>query len=173
MKQRLITGIVAGALFLGLCYWGGWPYQLMLTAMALIGYYEFVKMTSTATFGLTAVFGYASVVGFMIPWDLLGTNKLFSWEQGIWLVLLLFLLVTVFSKNKLDIKITAMMFTGIVYIGMGFSYMGIARGAEMAMASSGRSCCCAVYGAVMPEPILSAEASGRTSCGLRSVLTRL
>ncbi|MFC6650359.1 MULTISPECIES: phosphatidate cytidylyltransferase [Paenibacillus] len=129
MKQRLITGIVAGALFLGLCYWGGWPYQLMLTAMALIGYYEFVKMTGTATFGLTAVFGYASVVGFMIPWDLLGIDKLFSWEQGIWLLMLLFLLVTVFSKNKLDIKITAMMFTGIVYIGMGFSYMGIARGA--------------------------------------------
>jgi phosphatidate cytidylyltransferase len=43
--------------------------------------------------------------------------------------MLLFLLVTVFSKNKLDIKITAVMFTGIVYIGMGFSYMAIARGA--------------------------------------------
>ncbi|WP_340024076.1 phosphatidate cytidylyltransferase [Paenibacillus sp. FSL K6-1096] len=129
MKQRLITGIVAGALFMGLCVWGGWPYQLMLTAMALIGYYEFIKMTGTAPFGIPAVLGYISVLCFMIPWDLLGRDEWFSWEQGIWLLMLLFLLVTVFSKNKLDIKITALMFTGIVYIGMGFSYMAIARGA--------------------------------------------
>lgn len=114
---------------MGLCVWGGWPYQLMLTAMALIGYYEFIKMTGTAPFGIPAVLGYISVLCFMIPWDLLGRDEWFSWEQGIWLLMLLFLLVTVFSKNKLDIKITALMFTGIVYIGMGFSYMAIARGA--------------------------------------------
>lgn len=173
MKQRLITGIVAGALFLGLCLLGGWPYQLLLTAMALIGYYEFVKMTGTATFGGTAVLGYASVVCFMIPWNLLGTSELLSWEQGIWLLMLLFLLVTVFSKNKLDIKITALMFTGIVYIGMGFSYMAIARGAEMDMGFSGRFCCCAASGEVMPERILSAEASDAISSGRRLVLTKL
>ncbi|WNS44823.1 phosphatidate cytidylyltransferase [Paenibacillus sp. MMS20-IR301] len=129
MKQRLITGIVAGALFLGLCFLGGWPYQLLLIGMALVGYYEFVKMTGTATFGGTAVLGYVSILCFMIPWDLLGVQKFLSWEQGVWLLLLLFLLVTVFSKNKLDIKITALMFTGIVYIGMGFSYMATARAA--------------------------------------------
>ncbi|MCE3201506.1 phosphatidate cytidylyltransferase [Paenibacillus sonchi] len=130
MKQRLITGIVAGAVFLGLCFWGGWPYQLLLTAMALIGYYEFVKMTGTRAFGGTAMLGYLSIMCFMIPWDLMGAREWLSWEQGIWLLLLLFLLVTVFSKNKQDIKITALMFTGIVYIGMGFSYMAIARGAS-------------------------------------------
>ncbi|MBW4083280.1 phosphatidate cytidylyltransferase [Paenibacillus sp. S150] len=129
MKQRLITGVVAGAVFLGLCLLGGWPYQLLLTAMALIGYYEFVKMTGIQTFGAAAMLGYLSVMCFMIPWKLLGVPEWLSWEQGIWLLLLLFLLVTVFSKNKLDIKITALMFTGIVYIGMGFSYMAVARGA--------------------------------------------
>ncbi|MHA6529222.1 phosphatidate cytidylyltransferase [Paenibacillus sp. BAC0078] len=129
MKQRLITGIVAGAVFLGLCLWGGWPYQMLLTAMALIGYYEFVKMMGIQPFSGTAIIGYLSVLCFMIPWELLGVSQVLSWEQGIWLLLLLFLLVTVFSKNKLDIKITALMFTGIVYIGMGFSYMAIARAA--------------------------------------------
>lgn len=157
---------------MGLCVWGGWPYQLMLTAMALIGYYEFIKMTGTAPFGIPAVLGYISVLCFMIPWDLLGRDEWFSWEQGIWLLMLLFLLVTVFSKNKLDIKITALMFTGIVYIGMGFSYMAIARGAETAMVCSGPCCCCAASGEVMPELILSAEASGRISCGLLSVPTK-
>ncbi|GGF80074.1 phosphatidate cytidylyltransferase [Paenibacillus albidus] len=127
MKQRLITGIVAGVIFLGLCFLGGWPYQLLLMAMALIGYYEFIKMTGTSAFGGTALTGYAAVLLFMVPWDLLGLNAPLAWEQGIWLLLLLFLLVTVFTKNKLDIRITALLFTGIVYIGTGFSYMAVTR----------------------------------------------
>lgn len=127
MKQRLITGIVAGAVFLGLCALGGWSYQLLLTVMALIGLYEFVKMTGLQPFSGTAFLGYASIIGFMIPWRLLSVSAWLSWEQGIWLLLLLFLLMTVFSKNKQDIKMTALLFTGIVYIGMGFSYMGTAR----------------------------------------------
>ncbi|WP_342435863.1 phosphatidate cytidylyltransferase [Paenibacillus sp. FSL L8-0436] len=129
MKQRLITGIVAGAVFLGLCFLGGWAYQLLLAGMALIGFYEFVKMTGVRVFGGTAILGYAAVACYMIPWSLLGVNPWLSWEQGIWLLLLLFLLVTVFSKNKQDIKIISLLFTGIVYIGMGFSYMAVARAA--------------------------------------------
>lgn len=127
MKQRLITGVVAGAIFLGLCLLGGWPYHLLLTVMALIGYYEFVKMTSAPTFGGTALFGYGAIAAFMIPWKLLGAAPLFSWEQGVWLLLFLFLLVTVFTKNKMDIRITALLFIGVVYIGMGFSYMSLTR----------------------------------------------
>ncbi|AIQ53296.1 phosphatidate cytidylyltransferase [Paenibacillus sp. FSL R7-0331] len=129
MKQRLITGIVAGALFLGLCAIGGWSYHLLLTAMALVGLYEFVKMTGLTPFSGTALLGYASIVGFMIPWELLDVPAWLSWEQGVWLLLLVLLLVTVFSKNKLDIKLIALLFTGIVYIGTGFSYMGTARAA--------------------------------------------
>ncbi|WP_410510854.1 phosphatidate cytidylyltransferase [Paenibacillus sp. BR2-3] len=127
MKQRLITGIVAGALFLGLCLLGGWWYHLLLTAMALIGYYEFVKMTGAPSLSGSAVFGYAGVLFFMLPWDLLGMTAPFSLERGIWLILLVFLLITVFTKNKMDIRSTAMLFTGIVYIGMGFSYMALTR----------------------------------------------
>ncbi|MFC3746328.1 phosphatidate cytidylyltransferase [Paenibacillus sp. GCM10012306] len=127
MKQRLITGVVAGAIFLGLCLLGGWSYQLLLAGMALIGYYEFVKMTGSPAFGGTALLGYGAIAAFMIPWNLLGVTALLSWEQGIWLLLLLFLLVTVFTKNKMDIRITALLFAGIIYIGMGFSYMALAR----------------------------------------------
>ncbi len=130
MKQRLITGIVAGALFLGLCVLGNWPYQLLLTAMAFIGFYEFVKMIGIPALSGSTVLGYAAILSFMIPWNLLGISAPFSWEQGIWILLLLFLLVTVFTKNKLDIRVTALLFTGIVYIGMGFSYMAMARASD-------------------------------------------
>ena len=127
MKQRLITGIVAGVLFLGLCLLGGWWYQLLLIGMALIGYYEFVKMTGTPSFSGTALFGYAGILYFMIPWSLLDLTPPISLERVIWLFLFLFLLITVFTKNKMDIRSIALLFIGIIYIGMGFSYMGLSR----------------------------------------------
>ncbi|MBY9081920.1 phosphatidate cytidylyltransferase [Paenibacillus sp. HN-1] len=129
MKQRLITGVVAGALFLGLCLLGGWWFQLLLTAMALIGYYEFVKMTGLSIKSGSAVLGYAAVLGFMIPWEKLDMSVPLTWVQGVWLLMFLFLCITVFSKNKTDIRIAAMLFIGALYIGTGFSYMAVSRSA--------------------------------------------
>ncbi|KGE17492.1 phosphatidate cytidylyltransferase [Paenibacillus wynnii] len=127
MKQRLITGIVAGVLFLGLCLLGGWWYQLLLIGMALIGYYEFVKMTGTPSFSKTAIIGYLGILYFMAPWNLLDLTPPVSLERVIWLLLFLFLLITVFTKNKMDIRTTSLLFIGILYVGMGFSYMALSR----------------------------------------------
>ncbi|AKG35191.1 phosphatidate cytidylyltransferase [Paenibacillus durus] len=129
MKQRVITGVGAGALFLGLCLLGGWWFHLLLIAMAWIGYYEFVKMIGCSPMGGSAVAGYASVLGFMMPWDLIGFSAPLSWMQGVWLLMLLFLVMTVFTKNKVDIRITALLFIGALYIGTGFSYMAVSRSA--------------------------------------------
>ena len=41
----------SGSGLLGLCFIGGLWYHLLILAMALIGYYEFVRMTNTAPFG--------------------------------------------------------------------------------------------------------------------------
>ncbi|MFD1774408.1 phosphatidate cytidylyltransferase [Paenibacillus rhizophilus] len=127
MKQRLITGVAAGALFLGLCLLGGWWFHLLLTIMALIGFYEFAKMIGCSPAGGSAIAGYAAVLCFMMPWDLLGASAPLSWQQGVWLLMLLFLFITVFTKNKLDIRITALLFIGALYIGTGFSYMAVSR----------------------------------------------
>ncbi|WP_379126601.1 phosphatidate cytidylyltransferase [Paenibacillus sp. sgz500958] len=130
MKQRIITGIVAGALFIGLCLLGGWWYHLLLTAMALIGFYEFVKMIGTSPFGGSALIGFAGILYFMMPWEMLGVSAPLSLEHGVWLIMFLLLVITVFTKNKLDIRIAAMLLTGTVYIGAGFSFMAISRASE-------------------------------------------
>lgn len=172
MKQRLITGIVAGALFLGLCVLGNWPYQLLLTAMAFIGFYEFVKMIGIPALSGSTVLGYAAILSFMIPWNLLGISAPLSWEQGIWILLLLFLLVTVFTKNKLDIRVTALLFTGIVYIGMGFSYMAMARASDDGHGLFWTFYSSSAFGVVMPGLTLLEEAWGRTNFGQPSVPTK-
>lgn len=130
MKQRLITGIIAGTVFLGLCFIGGLSYHLLILAMALIGYYEFVKMTKTAPFGGTAWIGYAGVLLLVFPWNLLKIDVQLPWEHAIWLLLLLFLLATVTTKNAIDIQRVALLFLGAVYVGIGFSFIAESRHAE-------------------------------------------
>ncbi|NGM81117.1 phosphatidate cytidylyltransferase [Paenibacillus sp. 7124] len=127
MKQRLITGVAAGAIFLGLCLLGGWWFHLLLIVMALIGYYEFAKMIGCSPLGGSTIAGYGAVLCFMMPWDLLDVSAPLSWKQGVWLLMLLFFFITVFTKNKVDIRITALLFIGALYIGTGFSYMAVSR----------------------------------------------
>lgn len=129
MKQRLITGVIAGALFIGLCLLGGWWYHLLLIGMALIGYYEFVKMTGGSPAGGTALWGYLGIIAFMAPWGLMDSRAPLTWEQLVWFVLFGFLLITVLTKNKTDIRQSALLFTAVVYIGSGFYYMAFTRSA--------------------------------------------
>ncbi|UNK16674.1 phosphatidate cytidylyltransferase [Paenibacillus sp. N3/727] len=127
MKQRVITGIVAGAVFLGLCFMGGLWYHLLVLAMSLIGYYEFVKMTKVAPFGGTAVIGYLGILMFVFPWNLLDIALPLPIGNGTWLLMLLFLLVTVFSKNRVGIQQVSLLFLASVYIGIGFLYIAESR----------------------------------------------
>ena len=129
MKQRLITGIIAGALFLGLCFAGGLWYHMLVLAMSLVGYYEFARMTKTPPFSGTAVLGYLGVLVFVFPWRLLDLTFPLPQEHAVWLLVLLFLTVTVLSKNKIGIQQVSLLFLASVYIGIGFSYIAEARNA--------------------------------------------
>ncbi|MDO7905797.1 phosphatidate cytidylyltransferase [Paenibacillus sp. JX-17] len=127
MKQRLITGIIAGALFLGLCLLGGLWYQLLILAMALIGYYEFVRMTKVNPFGGTSLVGYLGIIMFVFPYDSLGIEPWLPLQSGIWLLMFVFMVVTVVTKNQIPIGTAAMMFLGSLYVGIGFAYIAESR----------------------------------------------
>jgi phosphatidate cytidylyltransferase len=128
LKQRLTTGILAGAFFLGLCLLGGTPFGLLILLMALIGYYEFVKMTGVGPFSPQALIGYVAVAMFFLPWD--SIHLPFYWDQTalIWILMLLLASVTVFSKNRFSIREAALLFFGSVYVGIGFSAISNMRG---------------------------------------------
>ncbi|KFN09131.1 phosphatidate cytidylyltransferase [Paenibacillus macerans] len=127
MKQRLITGIVAGGFFLGMCWLGGLTYHVLILIMALIGYYEFVRMTGLPAFGGTAVLGYLSVLYLGFPWTLLQIPMPLPTLAILWLLMLLFLAVTVTSKNEVPIAQAALLFLGAVYIGIGFASIAETR----------------------------------------------
>lgn len=127
MKQRLITGIIAGGFFLGMCWLGGLTYHVLILIMALIGYYEFVRMTKLPAFGGAAILGYLGVLYLAFPWTLLNIAGPLNTSAILWLMLLLFLAVTVVSKNQIPIGQIALLYLGVVYIGIGFSAIAETR----------------------------------------------
>lgn len=84
-------------------------------------------MTNTAPFGGTAWIGYAGVLLLVFPWGPLGIELKLATDQILWLVLLLFLLVTVTTKNRIDIQRASLLFLAAVYIGIGFMFLAEAR----------------------------------------------
>lgn len=127
MKQRLITGVVAGVFFLALCLLGGLWYHTLILLMSLIGYFEFVRMSKLPPFGSVAFLGYAGVAFFVFPWRLLDITITVDPSHVMWVIMLLFLVITVVSKNKINISEVAFLFLGVTYIGIGFSYIAESR----------------------------------------------
>lgn len=130
VKQRIITGVLAGAGFLALLYWGGYAFHLLLLIMAFIGFDELVRMSQSARTDFPAIAGYAGVGLFVFPWK--NGEYVFAGqsETWIWLVMLLLMSGMVFGKNKTPIHQTATLFFGVVYIGLGFHYMAVTRWLE-------------------------------------------
>ncbi|MHA0856000.1 phosphatidate cytidylyltransferase [Paenibacillus sp. CMAA1364] len=128
MKQRLITGIIAGVIFLGICIVGNIPFHLLLLCMSLIGYYEFVKMIKVPPFSAVATLGFLSVSIIMFPWKLLEIAYTPQWEL-IWILLLLLMIMTVLSKNRIDINQISVLLLGVLYIGSGFYFIADSRNA--------------------------------------------
>ncbi|SMO53653.1 phosphatidate cytidylyltransferase [Melghirimyces algeriensis] len=130
MKQRMITGVLGGAVFLTLLWVGRWGYAGMVTIMATIGFLEFCRMKRVSFQSVQ------SWIGLMLVWSLLLAGLT---EQGMLTIgllketdsiltgLLLFLVLTVISRNRIHVDEIAYLFLGALYIGYGFSYMIQAR----------------------------------------------
>ncbi|MET3207732.1 UNVERIFIED_CONTAM: phosphatidate cytidylyltransferase [Paenibacillus sp. PvR008] len=130
MRQRLITGILAGVFFLAMVLWGGLAYHFLILAMALIGFYEFARMTKVSPFGGTALVGYVGILAFVFPYQPLGLHSPLPSISLLWLLMIIFMIITVGTKNKITIQTVSILFLGTVYIGFGFSYIAESRHME-------------------------------------------
>lgn len=94
---------------------------MLIVAMALVGYYEFVRMIKLPPFKGAAIFGYICILYMTFPWSLLGLSMPLEVLPALWLMMFLFLAITVFTKNDFPISEAAILFLGTAYIGIGFS----------------------------------------------------
>ncbi len=123
MKQRLVTGLIAGVFFLAMLILGSYWFTALMMVLAVIGFDEYMRMLKLRQSLLLYVIGIAGVIVIALPWHQFDLEQLFAWDKTIWLFMLLFLTTTVVTKNKVSLNQAGLIFIGIVYLGLGFHYI--------------------------------------------------
>ncbi|MFX3618492.1 MAG: phosphatidate cytidylyltransferase [Sporolactobacillus sp.] len=123
MKQRIITGVLAGAVYLLFLFLGSVSFALFAAVLAIISFTELAAMKKLKRTSFAVIAG-AIITGLIVLENL--ATLLFSASFGTVLIklitlLLLFLLVaTVFTKNKFQYEQAAYVLFSVIYIGFSF-----------------------------------------------------
>ncbi|MBB4823898.1 phosphatidate cytidylyltransferase [Sporosarcina luteola] len=126
MKQRILTAIIALALFIPLVVIGGLPFTIAIYVIATVGLYELLKMRELHLLSVEGIITWAAMAILLIPseWAVqveqsVGMSKI---EMAFALVLLL-LIYTVIAKNRFTFDHAAFSVLGALYVGIGFYYL--------------------------------------------------
>ena len=134
MKQRIITAIVAAAVFIPFVVVGGIPFTLLVYAIATIGLYELLKMQSIKLFSVEGILSWFLAAILLLPQETslrwLGTVGYTKLEASFVMILLL-LIYTVLVKNRFTFAHAAFSVLSAFYVGMGFYYLTATREAGL------------------------------------------
>jgi phosphatidate cytidylyltransferase len=122
MKQRIATGLSAGLLFAAAAALGGWYYNILLLLLALIGFYEYVRLNGMKLGHPLVLCAFVGLAVIVFPWEQAGLSS-FPAHDVIWPLAALLLALTVATKNKATLDEAALLLMGAVYIGYGFAAM--------------------------------------------------
>ena len=125
MKQRIITAVVAAAVFLPIVIYGNFPFITLMYLMATVGLYELLKMNKIS------FSSFPSILAFVMLWILLVPAANIDWlhhihmtkEHLIGIGILFLLIYTVTSKNRFTFDSVGFVLISVLYVGMGFYYL--------------------------------------------------
>ncbi|WP_075980895.1 phosphatidate cytidylyltransferase [Bacillus massilinigeriensis] len=129
MKQRIITAIIAAAIFLPIVIYGGIPIIIVSYLLATVGLYELLKMRKLYLFSIPGI------ISLIMLWIVLFPSRYMSlWDSfqytkvDIFLfAVLCFLTYTVASKNHFTFEDVSFSVLSILYVGIGFYYFAETR----------------------------------------------
>ncbi|XJZ28530.1 phosphatidate cytidylyltransferase [Bacillota bacterium Lsc_1132] len=124
MKQRIITGVVAAAIFLPIVYVGGIPFILLTYVLATVGLYELLKMRKLSLYSIPGLLSALMLWVLLFPRQysaVMDTLPYSKTELGIALILLL-LTYTVITKNRVTFEDVSFMILSVLYVGIGFYF---------------------------------------------------
>lgn len=126
MKQRIITALVALAVFFPLVILGGIPFTVIIYIIASIGLYELLRMKKMSIFSVGGFLTWLLLAVLLLPsiWmqeveNTLGTSKM----EMVSVLILILLIYTVISKNKFTFDHAAFSAFSALYVGIGFYYL--------------------------------------------------
>jgi phosphatidate cytidylyltransferase len=123
LKQRIITGVIAGLGFITFLVLGGYWYSGLILLLSIIGYNEYVRMNGYKLYKLSSFVGLLAMVLLVIPWETKDYALSINFTGIIWLAMFVLLVITVASKNAITIDQISLLLLGTVYMGLGFHYM--------------------------------------------------
>lgn len=132
MKQRIITAVVAAAVFLPIVIYGGTPFILLTYLLATVALYELLKMRKLSLFSVPGIISLVLLWIFLQPdqfTDLLANLDYTKIELALFAVLL-FMTYTVVTKNRFTFDDVAFAILSTLYIGIGFYYFIETRNAD-------------------------------------------
>jgi phosphatidate cytidylyltransferase len=124
MKQRIVTAVIAAAIFLPIVIYGGNPFIGLVYLLASVGLYEILKMNKINLFSVPGVISLILLWIFMLPDQFQGILDAaqYSKVEMALLAVLLFLTYTVATKNRFTFEHVAFSILATLYVGMGFFY---------------------------------------------------
>lgn len=134
MKQRIITGVVAAAVFIPFVIYGNWPFTVLVYALAAIGLFEILRMKGISIFSIPGIIGVLSLFAILMPKALAGKVleiTSYSKIEFIMIAALLLLIYAVLMKNHFTFDDVAFVLLGAFYVGVGFYYLIETRNAGL------------------------------------------
>ncbi|MCM3572740.1 MULTISPECIES: phosphatidate cytidylyltransferase [Mesobacillus] len=124
MKQRIITAVIAAAVFLPIVIFGGWPFIAMVYLIASVALYEALKMKHLKLFSVPGILSLLLLWTFLIPEQYSDLLVEFDYTklELFFLGVLLFLTYTVITKNRFTFEDVAFSIMSILYVGLGFYF---------------------------------------------------
>jgi phosphatidate cytidylyltransferase len=124
MKQRIITAIVAAAVFLPIILYGKSPFIILMYLIASVSLYEALKMRGHKIYSIPGLLSLAILWVFLIPEIYIGVihNLGYSKIELSFLAVLIFLTYTVITKNRFTFDDVAYALLSILYVGIGYYY---------------------------------------------------
>lgn len=127
MKQRIITGIIAAAVFIPFVIYGKVPFTLFVTALAIIGFYEILKMKGISLFSVPGIIGLLALFMLVMPneWasevlNWIGYDSPLTIVYGLAALLLIYIVLV---KNKMTFDDIGFILLSVFYVGLGFHYL--------------------------------------------------
>ncbi|MDP4103858.1 MAG: phosphatidate cytidylyltransferase [Bacillota bacterium] len=124
MKTRIITAVIAAALFLPIVFYGGFPVVLLSYLLASIGLYELLKMRKLNFFSISGLLSFLLLWVILLPsqFENILTDIHYSKIEISIAIILLLLTYTVITKNHFTFDDAAFSVLAVVYVGIGFYF---------------------------------------------------
>ncbi|CAM5185630.1 Phosphatidate cytidylyltransferase OS=Ureibacillus acetophenoni OX=614649 GN=SAMN05877842_101505 PE=3 SV=1 [Ureibacillus acetophenoni] len=134
MKQRIITGLIAAAIFIPFVVYGNLPFTIGVYGLALVALYEILRMKGIKIYSLPGLIGTLIVFSILMPVDwatYIEDLTTYSKYELLTIATILLLAYSVVVKNHFTFDEIGFIILSALYIGIGFYYLITTREAGL------------------------------------------